>query len=211
MIEFTCPQCRTRYALKRDRAGKRTRCAKCGLCLVVPSTAPPDETILVLPAGRPPASVIVVLVGMLLLGLALIALGVYIVTPAPTRESVERRLRERLPPDHKQLKVESFDSDSGRLQFVVSYRESGHIMETDYDVVRYRASDGAPGGAGWRVQATGQRRVWNNPSTKLVMIRVVFDRHGRVTERGADGAGPDDAPVFERRAREIASVVFDVL
>ena len=36
MISFVCPKCAQQYQTSEDKAGKRTKCARCNELLVVP-------------------------------------------------------------------------------------------------------------------------------------------------------------------------------
>jgi hypothetical protein len=131
----------------------------------------------------------------------------YALTPNPSKESVERSLRQNLPVGYEKLEIGSYDREGGRLAFTVTYHEPGDLIGVDYEVVRYYDT-GFLGKPGWKVQVTGRKRQLNVPGERWLMVEAVFDRRGQIVwKQGITAAGPGEGPAVEERARRIAMAV----
>ncbi|QDU20592.1 hypothetical protein [Urbifossiella limnaea] len=144
-------------------------------------------------------------------GLAVIGLGVYLVIvlrPNPTKEQVESRLRETLPPGYEDFKTVSYDRERGDLKFTVTYRDHFAPAGVTYTVSRYRGLEGGRGGGGWRVCVEGRKRLLERPFERWLVVEAVFDSSGKmVHKQGLTTAGPAEAAANEERAWLIALAV----
>lgn len=149
MIKFHCPSCRQNYSVPDERAGQGTRCAKCGNPLKVPERC--DVEVLedgaevgVIPKRprRPPAKVVLALItGVLVILFSLVAF-LDVLIPPRSKVSVERSLRERLPPGYEDFRLDSFDPKTSELKFSLKYRDYGDLIGVTYEVRDSRTSRG---------------------------------------------------------------------
>ncbi|HYH69237.1 MAG TPA: hypothetical protein VD866_31375 [Urbifossiella sp.] len=142
------------------------------------------------------------------ISLFIVGIVAYKLAPNPTREVVERRLREKLPPGYEELRVFDYDQRLGQLKFDVLYRDNFAPLGVRYSVSRFDAMEFSQGGAGQRVEVEGRKLMIDVPFERWLVVRATFDPSGKIVRAtGLTTAGPAEAAANEARARQLALVV----
>jgi hypothetical protein len=133
---------------------------------------------------------------------ALLAWGVYALLPYPDQPTIERRLRQNLPPGHEDLFIFRWERSQGELAFNVLYRDYGDLIGVRYEVRRWW---NALNTAYISVQVT--RIQLGVPRERWTLVDLTFALDGTLTSRNVGAATPGEGERLEQRARQIALAV----